>query len=31
MPKGYNKDGSKKVPPAGSDRKAKPHKQIAPT
>lgn len=30
MPKGHNKDGSKKVRPANSGRKAKEHKQISP-
>ncbi|WP_020603152.1 hypothetical protein [Spirosoma spitsbergense] len=30
MPKGYNKDGSKKVRPAGSGRKAVPSKAISP-
>lgn len=30
MPKGYNKDGSKKARPANSGRKPKEHKQISP-
>ncbi|GAB3990440.1 hypothetical protein GCM10028807_17610 [Spirosoma daeguense] len=30
MPKGYNKDGTKKTRPTNSGRKAKPSKKIAP-